>query len=474
VNPIRALARRSIGDRLPASVRSVELRGLAGDSLLAGIWQGATSIGDLVVIALVSNVLGLREYGRLALVVAFVTLVGQFFDVRVGTAATTFGAAKVQSDMRAAAGVFQLSYVVDFVTGVIGFAFVLLLAPLVGPGLVGRGGTGLIALYALTLLAATVNDSSLAVLRLLNRFRLIAGYTVALQILRVALVTAALSFSDRLAWVVAALLAAEVVGGTVNALAAKCAFARASGGVSLARPALSAARNEVRPMLRTIVHTNVVSYARLAQTQAPTLLVGAIAGPLQAGMYKLGMAIAAIVGRLADPAYAAVLPRLSRLWAAGGREAIGRLVKYASVASFSVMAVALLLVVVLRNPMLDLLGGGHRATAGATVVVLGAAAQAVNGTLFWNVPLLFAAGRAASVAKLALAGIVVQVVLLLALVPSFAATGAALAFFVTLLATNAAATLIAVHAIRSAETPGATERPYGQPKPAIEDPGSQR
>jgi O-antigen/teichoic acid export membrane protein len=191
-------------------------------------------------------------------------------------------------------------------------------------------------------------------------------------------------------------------------------------------------------------------------------------------MYKLGMAIAAIVGRLADPAYAAVLPRLSRLWAAGAREAIGRLVMYASVASFPVMAVALLLVVVLRNPMLNLLGGGHRATAGATVVVLGAAAQAVNGTLFWNVPLLFAAGRAASVAKLALAGIVVQVVLLLALVPSLAATGAALAFFVTLLATNAAATLIAVLAIRSAKTPGATERPYGQPKPAIEDPGWQR
>jgi O-antigen/teichoic acid export membrane protein len=99
---------------------ATELRGLAKDSFWTAAWQGSTALAQLAQIALVGHVLGIGDFGRLALVISFVTLVGQFFDVRVTTATTAFGARKLGSDMRATAGIFQLSYLIDAVTGVIG------------------------------------------------------------------------------------------------------------------------------------------------------------------------------------------------------------------------------------------------------------------------------------------------------------------------------------------------------------------
>ena len=75
-----------------AARRRGELGGLAADSLYVAVWQGATSLADLAQIALIAHVLGLDQYGRFVVVVAFVMLVTQFFDVRVGVAATTLGA----------------------------------------------------------------------------------------------------------------------------------------------------------------------------------------------------------------------------------------------------------------------------------------------------------------------------------------------------------------------------------------------
>src|SRR5205823_1322346 len=105
--------------------RRTELGGLAHDSFHIGIWQGAVSVADLVQLALITHILGLTAFGRLALAMSFVVLVGQFFDVRVGTATTRFGAGRlVAGDVEGFAGLFQLSYLIDAFAGVVGFAIV--------------------------------------------------------------------------------------------------------------------------------------------------------------------------------------------------------------------------------------------------------------------------------------------------------------------------------------------------------------
>lgn len=447
-------------------LRRGQLGGLAGDSFYVAIWQGAVSGADLVQIALITHALGLADYGRISLAVGLVLLVGQFFDVRVGTAATTFGARALRDGPASAARVFQFSYLIDLTTGVLAFLVVTGLAPFVGPWLVGEDGTLLVVLYALTLLAATVDDSSVTVLRLLDRFRLVAGYTVALELLRIALVVVALAVWESLVAVVLALLVHRSFTALTNAAAAVVAFRRGTG-VNLVR-GLGRARQfpERREMIRMVLHTNIVSYARLTQTNLPTVLVGAIAGPTQVGLYKVGMAAGAIVGRLADPPYAALLPRISKLWAAHRGREIRRLVQRATLISVPVMAAALGLVILLQSPILSVLGGSE-AKGADTVLVLAALAQAVNGALFWNVGVLYVSGRSNLVARVALAGAATQLLLLPPLVATLDADGAALSYLVSTLGTNLVALYWAGAVLRRTNGEAA---PRHQPGPELTAP----
>ena len=80
-----------------------------------------------------------RAIGRL--VTAFVLLISQFFDFRVGTAATTFAARRLEEgDARGAAAVFRLSYAVDLLTGIGGFVVVAVAGLLAGPHVAGHSG----------------------------------------------------------------------------------------------------------------------------------------------------------------------------------------------------------------------------------------------------------------------------------------------------------------------------------------------
>ena len=447
---------RSLLSRLRAGIaarRRSELGGLAGDSLYVAVWQGATSLADLAQIALIAHVLGLDQYGRFAVVVAFVMLVTRFFDVRVGVAATTLGARQLDRDPRRAAGIFQLSYLIDAVTGLLGFTLVAALSLVVGPGLVGDNGALLIALFATSVLASTVGDSSLAILRLLDRYRLVAAYTVGLEAVRIALIVAALLISEGLVAVILALVVHQLLVTAVQVATAATSFRAALGRPLFREPALDAVADTRRQMLTTVLHTNVVSYARLAQTQLPTVLLGAISGPLQAGLYRIGMAAASAVGRLADPAYAALLPRLSRLFAAGRRESVRRLIQQSSRISVPVMVAAFALVVALREPILELLGG-EGATDAAPVLVAGAAAFAINGAVFWNIGVLFAAGRTQVVAVIAVTAALTQVALLIPLVVTLDATGAALAFLGSMALSNLLITVIALRLLARGDQVG--------------------
>jgi O-antigen/teichoic acid export membrane protein len=446
--------------------RSTEVGGLTADAFHVGIWQGAISIADFVQLALITHVLGLSELGRLALAMSFVVLVGQFFDVRVGAAATRFGAERlVRRDIAGLAGVFQLSYLVDAVTGVLGFVVVAGFAPLVGPRLVGANGTSLILLYACTLLISTVDESSVSALRVMDRFPLLAGYGVVLEILRVGMIGAALALSRSLTSVLLALVVYDLAAALTNLFVANGVFSRRYGS-SLRRRSLSAFDRK-RQMLRMVLHTNVVSYARLAQVQLPTLLVGALSAPSQVGLYKVGTAAGSIVGRLTDPGYAAVGPRFSRLWASGQIGEIRRIIRGSVLAASGVVGAALLTLIVLRDPILRLLGGGE-GSAATTVLILVAIGQAVNGIFFWNSGLLYSAGRSGGVAAISVVGSLVQTVLLFVLVPSFAADGAAVALLVTLIATNIAATALCLRALRESPPPrplsaGAVSTPQMDP-----------
>ena len=230
---------------------------------------------------------------------------------------------------------------------------------------------------------------------LLDRFGLIATYSWSLELARVALIVGAIQFFDSLMAVVVAVVIATLAAGVVNAIVAARVF-RSAHGLSLARSQLGDVRPRGTPS-RCSGRCPTPSLSRTAgscRRSFRRLLLGAIAGATQTGIYKVGMAAATVVGKLIDPASAALLPRLSRLWSAG------RLQRTASA----------------DLPGLPHLGSGHvpgvrggcrlpgsrsfassaaarPARRRARCCVLGAATQALYGLVFWHSTLLFAADR---------------------------------------------------------------------------------
>jgi O-antigen/teichoic acid export membrane protein len=232
------------------------------------------------------------------------------------------------------------------------------------------------------------------------------------------------------------------------------------GGVSLTHRSYSTTRGMRREMASMVVHTNVVSYVKVLAAQGPTLLLGAMKTPAEAGLFKIGTSIAAIVGKPADPAWAAVLPRLAKLRAAGRTTEMRALIRQASIGAFVLISTLGALAVLLREPLLRIFGG-EEALAAGTVLALSVLARVVNGTLFWNSPLLYALKRAATASRVFVGASVVFVPLLVVFVDRWGANGAAGALLFWSVAVNAGLTIGALHAMRllPAAPPAPSPRP---------------
>jgi O-antigen/teichoic acid export membrane protein len=430
---------------------SVETRGLAKDTAMLSIGKAATVVGMTTQVALITHVLGLTKYGVFALTVSFVALVDKFFDVDVTKAALAFGARSLRGDPTRLAGVFQLSYLIDGLLGIVGFTVVAIASPFVGPWLVGDQGTLLFLLYGFTLLASTVDGSSQALLQLLDRYSLLTGLVVLREALRVVLVVAALlTFHSLVAVMIALVLQDALVGLTGTYLAVR-AFRKRFRANSLLHSQVRGTRPIRRDMLGMVFQTNIIGYGRLTEAQLPALIVGAFAGPLEAGIFKLGMAGAAAIGQVSDPAWNAVMPRLARLWSDARIADVRRLVRQATAVAAAAMLTIGTVAILLRIPILRAFGGAE-ATAAATVFSLGVIAKVVNGVFFWNDSLLYAAGRARLVRQIYLPSVAVMLVLCIMLAKDFGANGAAVGVLVSAVLANVGFALAAGPVLASGET----------------------
>jgi O-antigen/teichoic acid export membrane protein len=381
-----------------------------------------------------------------------VGIVYAFVKVRVGYAATAFGASALRTDARKAAGTFQLAWLVDVLTGVAGFLIIVGLAVFVGTDLTSGAEPGVIVLAGLILLAACAEDTCSSILFLFDRFRLLAAYSATIEVVRVALVLLALVVYESLVAVLVAIVVTRLARAAVSTLLAVRVFDQRCSGARLTNPQLRhVPRDERNPMLTMMFHTNFITYGRAAESHLPTLLLGGLAGLTETGIYKVGTAAAAALGKIIDPASAALLPRLAKYWAAGHVRHVRRLIRNTSLISVPSMLILVAVMVVFQEPILELVGGEEAARHAGGVLILAGIGQALYGAVFWHTTLLFTARRAGMVSITVLSAAAIQLGLLLLLVPTQGAMGAAIALLVGRLIANGTQTAVALLTLRREE-----------------------
>ena len=443
----------SIRDRVKRRL-DPQTRGFARDSLKLSLGTVVVAAGYASQIALITHFLGLAMLGVFSVVVALVDMIGRFFNFKTGQMTVAFTSYTLRSDPRRTSGIAQFAYAIDAIAGVLSFLVVCAAATFASKVLLGDTdyGSGLFVLYAVTMLVTTTQSTSFALLQLFGRFGTITRLIIIRETLRFALVLTALLITDSLYAVVAALVAMEIVMAVLWAISATRAASAQLGGVSVWTPALDATKGIRREMVGTVFHTNVISYVKILSSQGPTLLLGAMRPPVEVGAFRIGMAIGAIVGQLADPAWAAVLPRFARLRAAGRQAEIGVLIRQTSLGALIATSALGVLAIAFRDPLLRIFGG-EEAVAAAPVLVLAVLGRVVNGTLFWNSPLLYALKRAKAASAVFVVTSVLFTPLLIVCADRWGATGMAAALLFWTVAVNAGLSVAAIRALRLVTRP---------------------
>lgn len=340
------------------------------------LWSAElVTVGALVLSGIVvARALGPAEYGRFALLSAFGALVYTFLEPRAGEIVTKyFGTAVAERRSRDARVVLRGVITLDLVAGAVAVGLTVAARPLASSIAPGTWADVALAAAAAALAGSIVTGR--AVLAVLDRYRQFARLQTGFGILRAAASSAAAVVAADATTVLAALAATSALEVVATAVVARRAVrlkhARLSDepGTHL-REFMVAAPGVGRFLGYSEATTLLASLPK----HADILVVGAVAGPEQAGFYRLARSLTAPVANLTTPLQTVTFNRMVSENVAGGVARVLAVGRRAAVTTLP-LALALALLATLIPWVVRVLAGQAYAGAApaAVVLLLGAA-----------------------------------------------------------------------------------------------------
>ena len=404
-----------------------------------------------------ARALGTDGYGLLAVVIAFVTTVNQVVDIRMWESVTKFvGDDHARGDHGRARATVKLAYLVDGGTGVLAFALVAALAPFAATRFVHHPEAARdVVLYAGTLLVATVNDTSMALLRVFDRFHWLSIERVGSAALRLAALWAVAASTRALTPVLAAYVAVELVRGAVL-----LALGLSAARTGLATPGpdhLGLLRGRLGEFWRFTASNAATNVLTLVTRQVDILILSAVSTPREAGLYRMAKNFGQLILRLTDPVYHAIYPELVRLESSAPAEMRAFIAR--SMRVVLVVVVPAGLVIILGAPLILSRAVWPEWLAAAWPLRIVVAGALIHGVFLWSRPLALATGRPGLSVLGQAAGAITLVASSYLLVPPFGAVGSAVTFLLTSAVTVG---IVATGAVRPRPRP--RPQPRGRPQ----------
>jgi O-antigen/teichoic acid export membrane protein len=342
---------------------------------------------------LVARLLGPEQYGIVALVMSYPSLVYAFFDARSFTASIKYLAEYHASHDRAQAlAVCKLGYAVDVVIACLTFGVLLFTADLAAEHVVHDPAlAGLMVLYGAALIPRALVGTSNAILITFGRFPVIASIEIACTVIRVALVVGLVLGGWQVAGVIWANAVAAIVLGVLYAAFAWVLIRRVWGG-SFLGASLSSLRGRRRQMFKFLAYNDLNALIAMIPNQLDVVLLGYVRGPTEVGYYKLAKSMAAVIDYLKGPLHSVAYAQLARLSALSRKEALREKVQKLALWIGAPLGVLVMLGAGLVPWALPLLVGEHYIPAiyAAQLLFVG---SAVSLAFFWFGPVYLARGH---------------------------------------------------------------------------------
>jgi O-antigen/teichoic acid export membrane protein len=374
-------------------------------------------------LALASRALGLEKFGVFTLVMTYGQLITNLVQFQSVKGVIRYGAHHTAAKPARLARLIGAMAVFDGFGILVGSLVAVVGIPLASRLFDWTRDLQVMAvIFSIAMLAASSGTPG-GVLRLRNRFDTLAAIEVMGPILRLG-----------------GALLASIAGGGVAAFLAVWAFAAMAQNLAqwLAVRSLSDTRISLgsRPFRRAIgenervwrfmMMTNFANSLTLFWVQLGTLAVGAVAGPAEAGGFRIAQRMAKAIGNPIELVTRAIYPEFAQSLARNAEAQVRTALKKMTLAATALGAIVVVLIALFGKLLLVLVGGEQFAFAYG-LLVLFSISTALDLGAFALDPYLIAKGRAGLIMRVRLVGAVVYLAALGATLQPLGTTGAALA-----------------------------------------------
>lgn len=389
---------------------------LLGGRVLAGL----CALGYL---AIAARTLGLEGFGTLILVHTYVLLLNGLVNFKSWQAVIRYGAGCLEdgrhSDFHRLLG---FTTALDVVSAVFGTVVAMAAAPLVGPLMGWSSETISFATWYSLLVLVSITATPIGLLRLFDRFDVIAAQTLITPVLRLMAVIYAWSAG----WGLGAFLVIWFISGFAGRVALMALgwrelwrrpelrrnFRLAFRGVAAAHPGI----------WKFVWATNIHTTIELVTGHLTTLIVGWAMGPAAAGIYRVAQEFSVVLTKPSMLLKQAIYPDLAKLATRGDGRGMGRLLWRSGLVSGSGATGILLFAVLFGEVILEASVGPEFIPAyGVLVLLVLAATVEVFG--FALNPVMYALGRPGISLKVNALSMAVYLPLLLVLLDRFGLVG---------------------------------------------------
>jgi len=374
-----------------------------------------------------ARLLGLENYGNLALILAAVGIVSQFADFRTWEVTIRFLPEKLAAKENDAAISFVRSLIVlDMLSGLAAMAIIALINKWLTQGVTHNNQLApLILLYSLSMPMTLVwGGTCTGVLRVLDRFDLVTAKFMFLTLIQLLTVIGVLLLGYGLVGVVVVYILMETINAAISiALVGFAWKIKISTLLKIDARSIITNLGKIRGFLGQVWLSGTI---KGLGGRIDVLLLGALTSAEIVGTYRLALDIAGGLNKLGNPIQTAILPIFVEANSTGSLTKLRKLAVGTTAILSLVVIPAVIVVAILSTGIVHTLVGQSYEKAGLPLIFL-AIGLGVNTILIWSRPLLVAKNRVTLSNWATTLSIILQIVMILLLTPKYGAVGAAIA-----------------------------------------------
>jgi O-antigen/teichoic acid export membrane protein len=380
---------------------------------------------------ILGRTLGVELYGIFLIVIAFVVTVQEFFNLNIGTALIKFGADYKANNQEAKfVALLKASYWLAGTAAILSLIFIIIVSHfgyrifIKKPGLVPY----LIA-YAFGGCFGFFQDISTSLLRLYYRFKLNSLITIGSSILEILLlILVVYHFPHQLPYVMVVVVFSMVFQGVLINGVALWEIRRDLRPYLQTR--LSMIRTDARRVASFIVNNSASRTLKTLTSNGDVLILGAISGGIQVGLYGVAKRLAFSLLRITDPITNAIYPQVATLISNRRYYEIKRMLKRVTLFLSIPLGIFFMILLFFNEKIIVLIYGGSYRNAGKPFLFL-FATSTLGAVFFWTLSVIFGLGKVNLRLLVYAIALIIGAVIALLLAPSLGATGIAIALLTT-------------------------------------------